>query len=336
MPRGIATLVLACLVALAPTSALPAAAAEPVGTDVRVLNWNIWLGGTGAGAENLPLLLDQVVAVAPDVFFAVETYGAGEQILAALNGRVGKGRYHAAQITPGNGISQDNLWIFTRFPIVAVYPPPSNKDISAFNFGGVRVRLPNGRAVNLFDTWFSFNSPWVGDLIERNADDILAGQRPTHSASKVRNAESAGLADVRGAISSLPGMLGGNTDPIIMAGDFNTVPAADWSTVWAGCASHTGQSYPLRITSELISRGFVDTYRAANPDACASPGGTWSPHHAYDTPQRIDFTFTKGAPIATVDSYTVDERLAAHPPGGFYSDHAAVVTDLCIHGANHG
>lgn len=329
MQRSIAILVAALLFAIVPLSTAAPATAQ-AGTDIRVLNWNIYLGGTGAGSGNLPLVLDQVVDIAPDVFFAVETYGSGGKIAAALSERAGKGQYHAAQISPGNGIYQDNLWIFTRYPIVQVYPTPSSNDISSFNFGGVRVRLPNGSELNLFDTWFSYDSPWIGDMIERNADDIRSGQRPTYGAKKVRNAETTGLADVRGALASLPGMLGGNTDPIVMAGDFNTVPAADWTAQWAGCASHTGQSYSLRVTAEMTGNGFVDSYRAANPDACASPGGTWSPLHSYDTPQRIDFIFTKGAAVSTVRSYTVDRRLAAHPPGPFYSDHAAVITDLRV------
>lgn len=299
-------------------------------TDVRVLNWNIWLGGTGGGADNLPRVLDQIVAIAPDVFFAVETYGAGDEIRDALTERAGKGTYYSAQITPGNGIYQDNLWIFTRYPITHVYPKPTSRDISAFNFGGIRVRLPSGRELNLFDTWLTYNTPWIGDMIEQNAIDAKNGEGPTYSARRVANAEAAGLKQVDAILKELPVMLGGNTDPVVLAGDFNTVPASDWSAPWASCPSHFGLSYTLRTTGRMTGAGFTDSFRAANPDACGAPGGTWSPHLDMITPDRIDFTFTRGAEIAVTGAHTVDERLASHPAGPFYSDHAAVVSDLRI------
>lgn len=328
MTRKITALVAAFLLTTGATTA--AQASESSTVDIRVLNWNIYLGGTGAGDGNVPLMLDQVVDVAPDVFFAVETYGSGPQILAALNERAGKGTYHAVQITPGNGVYQDNLWVFTRFPVVQVYPKPVSKEISAFNFGGVRVRLPNGREINLFDTWLSYNEPWVGDMIEANADQISAGKEPTYRPRQVQKSESNGLADARAALAALPGMLGGNADPIIMAGDFNTVPATDWTAAWAGCPSHTGQRYDLRLTDEVTGSGFTDAYRATNPDACTSAGPTWSPHYDYDVPMRIDFTFVKGTAITPLRSHTVTTRLPGHPAGDFYSDHAAVVADLRI------
>ncbi len=317
MQRSIAALVAGCLVAAGLIAGVPASASPGSHTtdEVRVLNWNIWLGGTGAGQGNLPLLLDQVVSVAPDVFFAVETYGSGHEIRTVLTERAGKGEYYSAQISPGNGIYQDNLWIFTRFPIVQVYPKPTGGTISDFNVGGVRVRLPNQREVNLFDTWLTYDTPWIGDMIEQNAADVRAGRRPSYSARRIRDAERSGLAQMDAILGQLPAMLGGNTDPIILAGDLNTLPAADWDAGWAGCASHFGLSYALRTTQRLTGSGFTDSYRAANPDACATPGATWSPQLTMQTPDRIDFIFTKGPPIAIAGAFTIDDRLTSHPEG---------------------
>jgi endonuclease/exonuclease/phosphatase family metal-dependent hydrolase len=59
---------------------------------------------------------------------------------------------------------------------------------------------------------------------------------------------------------------------------------------------------------------------------CARPGD----YSSMITPDRIDFIFAKGSSIRVEGSHIVDERLKRHEPGPFYSDHAAVVTDLSI------
>nr|WP_232376494.1 endonuclease/exonuclease/phosphatase family protein [Amycolatopsis aidingensis] len=129
----------------------------------------------------------------------------------------------------------------------------------------------------------------------------------------------------------LPRMLAGNRDPVLLGGDFNTLPAADWSSRWANCPNHFGMSFPLRATEIVTSAGFVDTYRAANPDTCTAQGATWSPlpTERLVTEQRIDFTFARG-PFQVRESFVVDERMRRHGPGVFYSDHAAVVSDLTL------
>ncbi|UQA92030.1 endonuclease/exonuclease/phosphatase family protein [Streptomyces halobius] len=332
--RGAATVLaagLAWTAVPAPAAARPTAAPE----SMRVLSWNIFHGGKDAelgGAENLPRVIDQLVDIAPDVFFSIETYGSAEDIRTALSARAGKGRYTAVRVTSG---SSDNLWVFTRYTVVTTFPKPTGNAVSDFNIGGARVQLPSGRKVNLFDTWLSYTNPWIGDMIDTNAHDLQAGRTPRYTRQQVAAAEAgAQLPQIRDVVHrQVPAMLGGNTDPVLLAGDFNTVPAVDWNGRWAHCADHFGMSYELRTTEVLADAGFRDTYREANPDVCAAPGRTWSPqpeHASLITPDRIDFIFAKGAPVQVRGSYTVDERLPQHEPGRFYSDHAAVVTDLVV------
>ncbi|RDI68510.1 endonuclease/exonuclease/phosphatase family protein [Nocardia pseudobrasiliensis] len=297
--------------------------------NVRVLSWNILHGGREPSPDNLPRLIDQVVDVRPDVFFAVETYGSGDAIADALTRRANNGRYTGIRVTdraPGS----DNLWIFTRYEVVATYPKPQGGQVTDFNLGGVRVRLPRGGELNLFAAWLPYTNPWNGYLMDDNAADRQAGRPPRHSVDDVVAADRAQTQAVTDIVTNqLPRMLGTDGSPVLLAGDFNTAPAVDWTQAQANCPNHFGLSYPLRATQAVTTAGFVDTYRAAHPDVCTDPGSTWSPlpTEKMITPQRIDFIFARGG-LDIRSSRLIDRRMPQHGPGVFYSDHAAVVTEV--------
>lgn len=300
--------------------------------DVRVLAWNIFHGGREPEPDNLPLLLDRLVAIAPDVFLCVETYGSGTAIRQALTERAGNGTYQGIKITdaaPGS----DNLWIFTQLPVVQVYPKPAGGEhITDFNLGGARIRLPNGRELNVFDVWVSYTNPWIGYLIDENAAGIRAGLRTRHPAAKVVRADRLQTAYTEEIVQRhLPAMLAGNTDPVVLGGDFNTLPAMDWTPESADCPNHFGMSYRLTATKVLDDAGFVDAFRQVHPDACSEEGRTWSPlpTERLICPNRIDLVYARGA-VEVRDAHVFDDRLPAHGPGSFYSDHAGVVADIVV------
>lgn len=259
---------------------------------MRVLEWNIWHGGRDP--DNLAMTVDLIAAVEPDVFLCVETYGAADAILAGLPG------YTATRVTSG---PRDNLWIFTRLPVLHVYPPPHGEVVNDFRFGGIRVAGPGERAVNVFVTWLNFTEPWLGDLIDTGAP-----------AEQVLEAERVQLRELTDIVhEQLPRMLAGDTDPVILGGDLNALATSDWPF--------------LRTTRVITEAGFTDTFRAVS----AEPGHTWSTQQdrAHITiPERIDFIFAKGLRVR--DSRVIDRRLPIHPPGPFYSDHAALVTDFAM------
>ena len=317
-----------------------------------MVSWNILHGGRDedlGGAKNLPLLLDQLVALAPDVFFSIETYGAARAIRTALTERADKGTYRAVQVTRGpQGQSRDNLWIFTRYRVDRTFPVPRGDTVSDFNTGGARVSLPHGRRLNLFDTWLNFSRPWIGNMVNANEAAAREGKRLPHARSRVawgeRRKQFRQLRDILRA--QLPYMLGGSRSPVLLAGDLNTLAAGDWTPRWARCPGHHGLSYDLRTTRLLTRAGFRDTYREKHPDVCEDAGASWntlrdaedrddgtpgpagdSEHGPFD---RIDYVFARGPGISTERSFTVDTRLRSHPRGPFYSDHAALVTDLVL------
>ncbi|GAA2081597.1 endonuclease/exonuclease/phosphatase family protein [Streptomyces albiaxialis] len=306
-----------------------------------MLSWNIFHGGRdpGLGGEkNLPLLLDQLVALSPDVFFSIETYGAAHEIREALTERAGKGTYRAVQVTRGpQGQTKDNLWIFTRHRVERTFPVPRGHTVSDFNTGGARIALPGGRRLNLVDTWLNFSRPWVGNMVNANAVAARDGKRLPYPRSRVARAErrkqSRQLRDILRV--QLPHMLGGSRAPVLLAGDLNTVPTSDWTPRWEGCPGHHGLSYDLRATRLLTRAGFRDTFREKHPDVCADSGASWNALRRAEGSEggpfdRIDYIFARGERLRTDRSFTVGTRLRSHPPGPFYSDHAAVVTDLTL------
>src|SRR5690606_16167551 len=120
--------------------------------------------------------------------------------------------------------------------------------------------------------------------------------------------------------------------PVIVAGDFNTLPHSDWTAEFADAPGHAGLVLPWPVTQLFTEAGFVDAYRAVYPDAGRYPGTTWSPIFPGVAPGRIDYVWTRGDGIEAVKAYVLDKRLPGHenPSYPFYSDHAALVVDLVI------
>ncbi|WEF23892.1 endonuclease/exonuclease/phosphatase family protein [Paracoccus sp. S3-43] len=233
---------------------------------------------------------------------------------------------------PGNGIGYDNLYLFTRYDITDIYNADSSTGIiSNFNFGGARVELPSGQGLNLFPLWTSYTDPWIGYMINDNANDIAKGLEPRHSVEAVESADRVQVAQNREIIRQIEALVGETDEAILAGGDLNTVSASDWSVENADIPSHHGQSFDFEATDLWERAGYRDVYRTANPDVAAAAGSTWSPHEPQNlVPQRIDFTFARGEGIDVLSAWNVDTRLPQHGDGLFYSDHAAVVADLRI------
>ncbi|UBU16581.1 endonuclease/exonuclease/phosphatase family protein [Nonomuraea gerenzanensis] len=322
-----------------------------VGTPLRLMAWNLFVGGTINGqektGENLKQLIEYIDEVDPDVLFVVEGYGSGQKILDGLNaGRPTGERFSGAQLTRPEdySVNGDNLWLYTKLDIEQVYPRYADADITSFNLGGARLGLPDGRHVHAFSmwTWHDLSANWDG---HEAAVQNLYGLPRTKTDEQLLQDDHYRRVAMGKAIldKALPSFIGDDDAPVLMGGDLNAWPHLDWTEQFKNARGHAGMVLPWPMTSLFTAAGFVDTFRYANPDAGRHPGRTWSPLSGYrSAPARIDYIFTRGKDVRVLGSRIDDRRLPAHQGSTldrtypFYSDHSAVVTDVLIRGAGTG
>ncbi|CAG7653280.1 hypothetical protein PAESOLCIP111_06732 [Paenibacillus solanacearum] len=308
---------------------------KPLGTRLRVMTWNILHGGRDAGGEtNVRQIGEFIRNQDPDVLVTVETYGSGNRILDVMNaGQPPDRLYKGIQITrePGQEVNRDNLWIFTRFPVVKLYPLHRER-IHSLHFGGVRIRLPDNQEMNVFATWL-YQLEHAGSYTNKTVNEIRAGTPRTYTDEEIVGTDKKRLEWMNIIQKTfLPLYLNGDKAPTIMAGDFNTLSNQDWSRRFAHAPGHAGLVLDWPVTKAMQEAGFTDSYRWANPDASRFQGRTTNPLAGYGTsPSRIDYIWTSGDSVRILDSFTRDRRLPEHSSAHlFYSDHAPVITDMMI------
>jgi hypothetical protein len=134
--------------------------------------------------------------------------------------------------------------------------------------------------------------------------------------------------------------------PTFLIGDFNAPSHLDWTEAAVGAREHV--RFPVAWPASLAveAAGFVDSYRAANPDPVADPGLTWpagrpivpgyNPFRRGAPADRIDFVYG-GGPLEVVDSLLVGESggegvdVAVDP---WPTDHRATVSTFEVEPAS--
>ncbi|MGH8792930.1 MAG: discoidin domain-containing protein [Stackebrandtia sp.] len=326
-----------------------------VGTPLKVMASNIWHGGTLTdhhdhdwAEDNRAQLTEFLRAENPDVLFVVETYGAADAILAALNEGQPDGReFTATRVTTSD---KDNLWLFTWLDVEDTYVPGDGGDVSSFNFGGARLGLPDGSHVHAFDTWLTHKSEGGGSTMgawtraNQAAIEEALGLDRSQTDEEILAADSElRRSQAREVIENELPYFVKDDAPVILGGDFNTQSPLDWTGQFAEAPGHEGLALDWPVMGAFDDAGFVDTFRHANPDAARYPGRTWSPAYAFGyAPGRIDYILAKGDGVRVLSSSTRTERMADHQGDEkdryypFYSDHGAVVTELLIRGNGTG
>ncbi|MFI6906964.1 discoidin domain-containing protein [Nonomuraea sp. NPDC050394] len=322
-----------------------------VGTPLRLMAWNLFVGGTfdrkETTGENLAQMIDYMNEVNPDVFFVVEGYGSGQKILDGLNaGRPSNDRYSGVQLTQPQdySVNGDNLWLYTKLKIEKVYPRYADADISSFNLGGARLGLPNGKHVHAFSLW-TWHDGWAYGDTHDAAVQNTHGLPRTKTTDQILEGDHFRRVAMGKAIleKAIPSFIGDDDAPVLMGGDLNAQSHLDWSEQFANAPGHGGVVLPWPYTKQYSDAGFLDTFRYANPDAGRHPGRTWSPFHGMGAiPGRIDYVFARGKDVRVLGSRADVDRLPRHQqsplnrPYPFYSDHGSVITDILIRGKGRG
>ncbi|WP_197094122.1 discoidin domain-containing protein [Nonomuraea sp. SBT364] len=322
-----------------------------VGTPLRLMAWNLFVGGTinrqETTGDNLKQMIEYLNEVDPDVLFVVEAYGSGQKILDGLNaGRAEGDRFSAAQLTQPEdySVNGDNLWLYTKLKIEKVYPRYADEEISSFNLGGARLGLPDGKHVHAFSMWTWHDGYAFGDTHDAAVQNTH-GLRRTKTTEQILDGDHLRRVGMGKAIleKALPSFIGDDDAPVLMGGDLNAQSYLDWTEQFANAPGHGGVVLPWPYTKMYSDAGFIDTFRHANPDAGLYPGRTWSPLSGFGAvPARIDYVFARGKDVRVLGSRADVSRLPRHrdswldQPYPFYSDHSSVITDVVIRGKGTG
>jgi exodeoxyribonuclease III len=122
-------------------------------------------------------------------------------------------------------------------------------------------------------------------------------------------------------------------DAAFVFGDFNEPSAHDWTEA-AVAAGNQPISVDWPTTRALEDEGFVDAFRAANPDPVAKPAFTWTPSSKptvkWDHHDRIDFVLARAEDLVVERAAIVGEKrpeaeIVVRP---WPSDHRAVVATV--------
>ncbi|WP_293781064.1 endonuclease/exonuclease/phosphatase family protein [uncultured Aeromicrobium sp.] len=278
---------------------------------LRVVSWNLWLGGspiTDAARKQA----DIIKAQHADIVALQECAGEAGRRLAEATGM-----NHAQQGHDTAVMATTPLRV-----LPSATEPYATAAIVESRRGPLLVW-----SVHLDHTDYG---PYLAPDLPSGRDEVLAlpGERR-------RDAQ---IATVLAETDRLRAELG--DIPVIVAGDFNVPSPADWN----------GTVRPVvnwPATGRLVDAGYVDAFRHAHPDPYRAPGLTWSqiePPTA-EPRDRIDFIYVLGLQVGSADHYgssteadPADVGMSLHPgpcrlipdhaDNAFPSDHLMVRTTL--------
>ncbi|KUN01963.1 hydrolase [Streptomyces yokosukanensis] len=173
-----------------------------VAPELRVMSWNLWLGGSEVDdhrAKQLKVVLES----GADVVGLQETGGSAAQELAEALGW----HHHRAG---------ENLGVLSRHPITARFGDP---DVGFYGAAGVRIAVAPGREV---DVWIAHLHYTPYGPYESVFDGLPAAELIAH--------EELRLTQMRDALGRIA-QSGGADVPVVLVGDFNCPSHLDWPDV---------------------------------------------------------------------------------------------------------
>ena len=293
--------VLASLTGITPARLRAMVADEPPVAELRVMSWNLWLGGTQVDChrdKQLKILLETDV----DIVGLQETHGTSAQELAEALGW----HHHRAG---------ENLGIISRYPITARLGDP---DVGFYGAAGARIRLSRRQEVILWTAHLDY-TPY--GPYEAHFDGLPAAELLAHEEERLGQ-----LRDILRRIAESAD----EATPVLLVGDFNTPSHLDWPDVeWpvtkaaedAGLRDSYRQAHPDPV------RDPGHTWSPVHPE---HEDGSGRP----EPQDRIDFVLYAGDGLTVLDSQAyVSGSPRAWPDvagNDWPSDHAAVITTFAL------
>jgi exonuclease III len=293
----IASFMLAVFVILA---AAYARAAETQPVTVKVMTFNIWLGGDQV---NFGKVIEAIKASDADIVCLQEAGGQTLAIAEAL----------------GWSYAAPNRHVIARVPLFV--PTAETQGADGNDLDTLYAEVVPGGFVAIANIHLPSDTYGPYELrVKKSVAEVLETEK------------SLRLTAIEPYIAPLAAAAKAGT-PVVLAGDFNS-PGLDWSPAIAQRWPQAKEPIAWPAAKALIDAGFTDSYRAIHPDAAAKPGITWSygypyPHLDADEQQdRIDLTMVLG-PVKPVkseilgDPHMPDTDIGVSP---WPSDHRAVVS----------
>ncbi|MEU9449556.1 HAD-IA family hydrolase [Streptomyces sp. NPDC048277] len=264
--------------------------------ELRVMSWNLWLGGSRIDdhrAKQVKAILD----AGADVVGLQETAGTSARELAEALGW----HHHAAG---------ENLGIISRYPITARLGDP---DVGFYGAGGVRIAVRPGREVDIWTAHLHY-TPY--GPYEFHFDGLAAAGLIAHEEVRL------------GQMGEALRWIGDGEVPVVLTGDFNCPSHLDWPEVaWpvTRAAEEAGFRDSYREAHPDPAAAPGHTWSPIHP---VHEDGSGRP----EPQDRIDYVLHRG--LRVVDSRTHVSGTPAPWPevadNDWPSDHAAVVTTFAM------
>ncbi|MBC7872100.1 MAG: endonuclease/exonuclease/phosphatase family protein, partial [Chitinophagaceae bacterium] len=216
---------------------ISAQSAEPEPFELRVMTFNVWLGGE---LVDFGKVVEAIQAANADVVGLQEVEGNARRLADAL------GWQHVSE----------RMQIISRFPLI---DPPAGNGVYIY------IQINPGQVVAMANVHLP-SSPYGPDMVRDGStlEEILENERVTR------------LSQLEPQLSVLPELAEAGF-PVFLTGDFNTPSHLDWTEAMVSVRDQIKFPVEWPVTVTLEEAGFVDTYRAIYPDPAVRIGMTWTP-----------------------------------------------------------
>lgn len=289
--------------------------AKPGSETIRVMSFNIWVGGE-SGKQPLEQTARVIQEAKADIVGLQETLGREVNKVRPDNGK------KIAEILGWNYFDQGNgTAVASRFPITGSTPKK----------WGVTLTLPSGRVVHMFNVHFSDSpyQPYQFLGIPYNDAPFLKTE-----AELIQAAKEARGGEVERMLAELR-LVFQTGEPVFLTGDFNEPSFQDWTA-----AAVTAGKCPLKVeyptTKAIWDTGMRDALRTVHPDEVAFRGLTWTPTTDEKDPKdyhdRIDYVWFGGKGVKATKCEIAGEKKerAGIVVTPYPSDHRGMVATIEI------